>query len=1034
MDTVARTGSVGNAAAAPCPFVGARPFEGADKAFFFGRDREARDLATMVAACTLTVVYGPSGAGKSSLLNTRLLDELALIEPDWIVVSFASWQDRFETPLMSAVRDALTAQAEIKPPDIAIERLVPILLGAVKETGRPIVLVLDQFEEYFLYHGHGAADFEAGIARLASRRSSAVRIVFGVRNDRLFLLDRLRGGIPDILQNLFLIDRLDERGARDAVLKPIEAYNQQTGRIIRADEDVVNAVVKGADEREIFQRLPFRGRGMVSAEAGDGAQPSAERTLLRVVAPFLQLALEALWHHDIECAGGTTMTLAGLRVLARAADDSPAVTLVGQLMQQHLDGLLSARSEAEQTVCAKLFDRMVTYTGGKVAVALPDDFTAVLDEAQLALAATLLKDLAAPGPSRLVRPVATDDPTAGAHRGSSSSTRFEIVHDALAVPILDWVSRWRERRAQQETAEREQATAAKALADANAREALERAQREAAEAREVTERERFAAAEAEARRRGRWWKVGSSGVVLLLIVASLIGWTILQYSARQTAITRFDTFAEKDSTSEYRLRLLLALSSLSEASGPWRLVLDSARAEHVLRDTLQRAPRYGGTVLAAAPDLDAARLAILNTDHSLIVLTLADGATRTVLSPAQYDELRAPARSSASEKLAQTPFAAAVGFVTGLNDPVFIQSGRLFYRPNEVGTPWRVVDTANLLPEKFESQSSFIISEITAGSVQVTGIISPAAQLVVRLRPARGPNGMLTFERASTLPPPIQLRGPRQRPALSPWLPDEPHDRFAYLSRPRDSGRTLMRGELDEGDLSKPDDVRTLWEVPAQSLIERVQQGIDSGGSIADPSVAFADDGNAIVVRIGRVVDIVRLTGATAVEFSAPASLGDAVNARWGGPPIAATRVVSSPTGKAIWRVAWQVPGWLAVFDVAEGTSTVPTPRLLRTGLDNAYRLDFSTDGRFVVIETFPGPQQVGVPTQQFGVWDLGEDWKNELGTDPIPQLSVQACSAASFERPDGAAFTRDELVTWVGANGVQPCAHAEHAPSPTSK
>jgi hypothetical protein len=32
------------------PYVGPRPFQGDDKAFFFGREREARELANMVAA------------------------------------------------------------------------------------------------------------------------------------------------------------------------------------------------------------------------------------------------------------------------------------------------------------------------------------------------------------------------------------------------------------------------------------------------------------------------------------------------------------------------------------------------------------------------------------------------------------------------------------------------------------------------------------------------------------------------------------------------------------------------------------------------------------------------------------------------------------------------------------------------------------------------------------------------------------------------------------------------------------------------
>ena len=58
------------------PYVGPRPFEQEDQGLFFGRDREASELLSLVIAHDLVLVYAQSGAGKTSLLNARLIPRL----------------------------------------------------------------------------------------------------------------------------------------------------------------------------------------------------------------------------------------------------------------------------------------------------------------------------------------------------------------------------------------------------------------------------------------------------------------------------------------------------------------------------------------------------------------------------------------------------------------------------------------------------------------------------------------------------------------------------------------------------------------------------------------------------------------------------------------------------------------------------------------------------------------------------------------------------------------------------------------------
>jgi hypothetical protein len=61
-------------------YVGPRPYEESNAAIFFGREREARDLLSLVIANQLLLIYAPSGAGKTSLINARLVPMLGRVK------------------------------------------------------------------------------------------------------------------------------------------------------------------------------------------------------------------------------------------------------------------------------------------------------------------------------------------------------------------------------------------------------------------------------------------------------------------------------------------------------------------------------------------------------------------------------------------------------------------------------------------------------------------------------------------------------------------------------------------------------------------------------------------------------------------------------------------------------------------------------------------------------------------------------------------------------------------------------------------
>ncbi len=194
-------------AAPTSPFKGLAPFGDSDldALFFFGRARETEVIAANLQASRLTVLYGPSGVGKSSVLRAGVAQRLRRRAGHGRVEIVAS------DPVGSG--DAVTAR------DGARWR-------ARTRAKATLYLILDQFEEYFLYH----ADEERASGRSSQTWSPtaacASNLLIGIRDDSLALLDTFQRPIPNLLGNRLRLDRLDRAEARAAIVGPLERYNQ----------------------------------------------------------------------------------------------------------------------------------------------------------------------------------------------------------------------------------------------------------------------------------------------------------------------------------------------------------------------------------------------------------------------------------------------------------------------------------------------------------------------------------------------------------------------------------------------------------------------------------------------------------------------------------------------------------------------------------------------------------------------------------------------------------------------------------------
>ena len=407
------------------PYKGLAHYTEEDAAFFFGRDREREVIIANAKARPLTLLYGESGVGKSSLLRAGVASQLLLrarenVEdlggPEYVPLVFSDWRDDPLRGLADAIRGAVAefTSAEVDLP--GSRRLDEMLVAAGAAVDGSLLIVLDQFEEYFLYHPreHARGTFAAEFARAVNRVGLQAGFVVSIREDALAKLDRFQTEIPKLFDNYLRVRHLDVATAREAILRPVEQYNEIVGpdRSVTVERALVDAVVDQIRTGQVV--LEQSGQGALRKTNGAGHVRD------RVETPYLQLVMTRLWDSERD-AGSHVLRLASLNRLGGAQE----------IVRTHLDAALRNLSPQERDVAASIFHHLVTPSGAKIAHAA-SDLAVYCGRPELEVQALLEK--LARGETRIVRPV---PPPPGEER----APRFEIFHDVLAPTILDWRTR-----------------------------------------------------------------------------------------------------------------------------------------------------------------------------------------------------------------------------------------------------------------------------------------------------------------------------------------------------------------------------------------------------------------------------------------------------------------------------------------------------------------------------------------------------------------------------------------------------------------
>jgi hypothetical protein len=348
-------------------------FHEEDHLTFAGREEDIAEVAARASADEPFVLYGRSGLGKTSLLLAGVFPVL---------------RDRNLHPihirtLDEPTRDLRTAIARaIDFPAGADAHDLNQLIARACVDGGGLVLVLDQFEEFFI-HTRGQSSkrlaFIHLIAELVLRSHGDVRVTFSLREEYLAELDEFKDAFPNILTNQYRLHPLTAFGARQAIVAPLVAADIQ-----------------------FDQRLVVR---LVDMLAEVGFDPV-----------LLQVACGEVYREAMKRTAGSEASL--------TEADLDKVGGIDGLFERYLDNAIARVPKGQLLLCRAMLDALTTPEETKRAVTFDallrnDAFQASPEEIQSVLDCLKAQNLLRPD-----------------LRGEQLF--YELSHDRLAPSVVKW--------------------------------------------------------------------------------------------------------------------------------------------------------------------------------------------------------------------------------------------------------------------------------------------------------------------------------------------------------------------------------------------------------------------------------------------------------------------------------------------------------------------------------------------------------------------------------------------------------------------
>jgi hypothetical protein len=330
------------------PYVGPVPFKIEDAELFFGRDREATLLLSLVIAERVVLFYAESGAGKSSLVNAHLIPNLRKkgyqVLPVVRVGGELPPQLTYDYIYNAYAFNTLSILLGVKsaPADLAAKTLVSLhkekLLNIDYE--KPHWLIFDQFEEIVtthIVHRHKRADFFDQLRELLET-DRMLSVVLVMREDHLAEVDDFAPRLPGRMSTRLRMERLKQEAALDAARLPAEKNEQGHRRTF--PEKVARMLVEDLSQLRVAdQEKPIQ---------GDHVEPMQ-----------LQIVCYGLWERLNEAAerGEETSTITEAHLKTYAKVDEALETFYDDA----IDGVVAKLPKIREADIRKWFgDTLIT--------------------------------------------------------------------------------------------------------------------------------------------------------------------------------------------------------------------------------------------------------------------------------------------------------------------------------------------------------------------------------------------------------------------------------------------------------------------------------------------------------------------------------------------------------------------------------------------------------------------------------------------------------------------------------------------------
>lgn len=191
-----------------------------DKDLFFGREEETRKMVGEIRFTRLLVLFSPPGSGKTSLINAGVRPYL---EEE---MGYQTIYTRLEAePIPSVCR--VVAKALELPECEEKEELYDYLKRAAQQAGKPLVIFLDQFEEFFIIYKDQKElrqRFIQQVAHIKYDDELPVFLVLSIQEDYFARLHEFREAIPSIFHSNAntRLEPFTEKAAYLAIVEPLK--------------------------------------------------------------------------------------------------------------------------------------------------------------------------------------------------------------------------------------------------------------------------------------------------------------------------------------------------------------------------------------------------------------------------------------------------------------------------------------------------------------------------------------------------------------------------------------------------------------------------------------------------------------------------------------------------------------------------------------------------------------------------------------------------------------------------------------------